>query len=227
MTSVELAEDVVVGSGAFLPGLDARLALGSAPHRHRHRRAGGPLEHVEVSVYRQVSEAGTSSWQRATTVLTDASGTYDVSGSPAGTYRLGFQDTITGEHVGEFYDDQPTVDLAEDLVVAAGADRARPRRAAEPGGTRHRHRDRPRRRGPGRHRGRGVPAADGGGRDLLGAGGAGLHRRRPGPTTSAGCGPAPTASSSTTTSGTTSASSTTTSRRSSGRRPSPSPRARP
>lgn len=118
--SVEQAVDVVVGSGAVLTGRNAQLAAAAHLTGIVTDEEAQPLELVDVAVYQRTGGAGTDTWERVGSAWTDAAGTYDIGGLAAGTYRVGFQDGF-GEHVEEFHDDQPTVDLAEDVVVGAAA----------------------------------------------------------------------------------------------------------
>ena len=72
-----------------------------------------PLEGISVTAY-VVSELGNDSVGFATTT---ADGAYEIPGLEPGTYRLGFEDG-TGNHLAEFWDDQPTLEAADDIVLA-------------------------------------------------------------------------------------------------------------
>ncbi len=50
---------------------------------------------------------------------TDADGLYEIDGLPAGSYVIGFEDAA-GDYVAEFYSDQPTLALADEVPVADG-----------------------------------------------------------------------------------------------------------
>ncbi len=76
---------------------------------------GAGLEGVAVRVYRFVN----GYWQQvgSDSVSTDVSGDYAVRGLPAGSYRLEFSDR-SGEYAPEFYNDAPTVESAQSVILA-------------------------------------------------------------------------------------------------------------
>ena len=47
-------------------------------------------------------------------------GDYNLGGLKAGTYRIGFRDDSSGNYLEEFWNDQPDVESATDIVVGAG-----------------------------------------------------------------------------------------------------------
>jgi hypothetical protein len=60
--------------------------------------------------------APTGSWAEADNAVTAADGSYQIGKFDSGTYRIRFDDP-SGQFETEFYDDQPRVDLAQDLVL--------------------------------------------------------------------------------------------------------------
>lgn len=113
--SVETADDVVLGPGATVSGRDARLAVASHITGTVTDSSGTGLGDVGVTVY--ALQGGF--WESVARGSTDASGTYDVGGLAAGTYRLRFwPDSPT--HLPEYYDDRATLDTSHDVVVGAG-----------------------------------------------------------------------------------------------------------
>jgi hypothetical protein len=60
--------------------------------------------------------APTGNWAEADNAVTAADGSYQIGKFDSGTYRIRFDDP-SGQFETEFYDDQPRVDLAQDLVL--------------------------------------------------------------------------------------------------------------
>ena len=62
--------------------------------------------------------ASGSYWGQITSAYTGADGNYDLGGLPSGTYRLEFND-YSGSYLSEYYNNQSSLDLADDIAVAA------------------------------------------------------------------------------------------------------------
>ncbi len=77
--------------------------------------------------------APTGSWAEADNAVTAADGSYQIGKFDSGTYRIRFDDP-SGQFETEFYNDQPRVDLAQDLVLksAAASSRTSTRSSAPP-----------------------------------------------------------------------------------------------
>ena len=72
-----------------------------------------PLSGAEVDVY----DSG-GDWLASS--VTDGSGDYAITVAP-GTYKVGFNDYADDTHVGQFFNDRPTVDAADPVVVSSGS----------------------------------------------------------------------------------------------------------
>lgn len=119
---VEDGTTIMVADGAPTANIDADLAVGG----HITGTVTGPdglpvpEESVGATAYELVTEGAYSYWDRVAYASTDALGNYDLSGLAAATYRVGFEDEIgDGVLADEFYDDQASVNTAEDIVVGA------------------------------------------------------------------------------------------------------------
>ena len=77
---------------------------------------GGALAGVKVTALRL---GGTGQWAEADNAVTLADGSYQIGKFDSGTYRIRFDDP-SGSYETEFYDNQPRVDLAQDIVLKAG-----------------------------------------------------------------------------------------------------------
>lgn len=73
----------------------------------------GPLGGVVVTALKL---APTGSWAEADNAVTGPDGSYQIGKFDSGTYRIRFDDP-SGQFETEFYNDQPRVDLAQDLVL--------------------------------------------------------------------------------------------------------------
>jgi hypothetical protein len=78
---------------------------------------GAALSGIRVTAYWQ---SGPTTWNNVGNVLTDASGTYAISGLVEGIYRAKFED-LTGNYVSEYYNDQPTFTQATNFNVYEGS----------------------------------------------------------------------------------------------------------
>ena len=117
--SVWQGEDILVAEGVTTSGKDAALARGGRISGVVTDAQGTPLPSVGVSVGLKTSQPGV--WDFATQgVSTDDFGAYAVTGLRAGTYRVCFRDP-GNTYVDECWNDMPTMDEAEDIVVSEGA----------------------------------------------------------------------------------------------------------
>ena len=114
--SLSAATPIVLATGETKTGLDAELATGAHLVGTVTKTGGGALEDVEVSAYRMVD----GDWDSVDSAQTDAAGHYDIDQLQPGTYRLRI-DGRDGGFSQEYWDNQPTLDAANDIDVAAGA----------------------------------------------------------------------------------------------------------
>jgi hypothetical protein len=114
--SLDLATDVVVTAGATTSGINATLAAAGHIAGSVKSAAGAAVPGVWVEVYRD-DGAG---WMYVDETLVSNTGTYDMGGLPAGTYRVSFWDSH-GVYAYQFYTNAWVVTLATDVVVTGGA----------------------------------------------------------------------------------------------------------
>jgi len=120
--TIDMADDVVVTAGATRSGVNARLATAGRIIGTVTNARGAGLGGIWVAAYRA---NGFGEWDWVNGTETNATtGTYDLVGLPAGSYRIEFYDGYSGAYVTQYYDNQPTLDLADDVVVTAGATRS-------------------------------------------------------------------------------------------------------
>ncbi|MBS2936167.1 carboxypeptidase regulatory-like domain-containing protein [Nocardioides sp. J2M5] len=110
--SFETATRISVTAGATVADTDAELAPSASISGTV--TAPLPLWDVQVSAYEQVD----GEWQRVSSTWVQEDGRYDLRGIDGGTYRLRFRDWSDQLRT-EFWDDQPSVELAHDITVAA------------------------------------------------------------------------------------------------------------
>lgn len=79
---------------------------------------GAPIAGAEVTLY--AFDDWDWDWYAADVAVTDATGTYQLTGVAPGTYRLGFRDP-SGDHATEYWSNWATLEAADDLYVAPGA----------------------------------------------------------------------------------------------------------
>jgi len=112
----EEAADIELATGQRRYGVDA--ALSPAAHiTGSVRGPEGPVSDIWVEAYRW--NDATSEWDTHGYTRTDADGFYDIGDLEEGTYRVGFSDE-TDVLVSEFYDDQPSIATATNLVLGEG-----------------------------------------------------------------------------------------------------------
>ncbi|GAA4715499.1 carboxypeptidase-like regulatory domain-containing protein [Nocardioides conyzicola] len=111
------ATDIVVAAGATVGDKNAQLDQAVHITGTVTGVGGAPLQGIDVTAYRNDGDG----WQRADEgdAYTDGSGHYDLSELPAGTYRLRFADDHD-RYLIEFYDNATSLQIATDIVVAAG-----------------------------------------------------------------------------------------------------------
>jgi len=112
------ANEVAVTAGATTPGINATLALvGHITGTVKNASAAG-LVGISVTAYR---DDGSGYWDlEVKSTSTATSGAYDLGGLPAGTYRVRFSDA-SGTYLSQCYNNKPTLALANDVAVSAGA----------------------------------------------------------------------------------------------------------
>lgn len=116
--TVEGADTITVGdSGSY--DIDATLA--EAAHiTGKVTSADVALAGIGVVAYQERVYDGVAYWEGVQYADTDGAGNYDLGGLAGGTYRVGFEDQADDATYGsEFFDDQPSVLLAENVVVGA------------------------------------------------------------------------------------------------------------
>ncbi|HEY0890098.1 MAG TPA: carboxypeptidase regulatory-like domain-containing protein [Nocardioides sp.] len=117
--STSKATPITVAHGATRTGIALDLALGGTIAGTIENAAGEPLASVSIPVWQRTANG--TSWTIVDWGWTLDEGTYRVSGLPAGSYRVGFNYAGSGDdYVSEYFDDQPSLDAADDLVVTAG-----------------------------------------------------------------------------------------------------------
>lgn len=76
------------------------------------------LENMKVTAYIKEGTGDDETWSYVTSVSTDASGDYTLSGLAPGTYKLKINDP-EGDYLTEYYADASTLESATEIVVAA------------------------------------------------------------------------------------------------------------
>lgn len=114
---VEDGQTLIVSGGTVTA--DAELAFGGHVTGTVTGPGNAPLGEIGVTAYQEVVDAdGDSSYESVGGASTDGDGSYDIGGLAAGTYRIGFHPYAADSDLApEFYDDQPAVESAKDLVV--------------------------------------------------------------------------------------------------------------
>jgi protocatechuate 3,4-dioxygenase beta subunit len=109
---------VAVTPAGVTEDIDAALSLGGHISGTVTDSRGDPIPDIEIDLARLV-DGEWFSFGEEFGFDTQADGTYQVDGLPAGTWQVGFFDP-EGNYLGEYYDDQPTSDTATNLVLSAG-----------------------------------------------------------------------------------------------------------
>jgi 5-hydroxyisourate hydrolase-like protein (transthyretin family)/uncharacterized protein YegP (UPF0339 family) len=127
---LDSATDVVVNASSTTSGINAAL---ESPGHITGTVTGPdgitPLQNIDVNVYQWKG----SYWAYINDADTDASGNFDIGGLASGTYRIGFQDW-SNTYLAEWYDNQPDLDSATDIVVNASSTTSGINAALEPAG---------------------------------------------------------------------------------------------
>ena len=115
------SDDVAVTAGATTFGIDATLAAAGHVCGMVSNASGAGLARILVTAY---SARGYGDWPWVWTnyAYTAADGTYDLGGLPAGSYRIEIYDG-SGNYVQQYYNNAPTIEAADEVVVIAGATR--------------------------------------------------------------------------------------------------------
>lgn len=109
------ATSVVVTAAQAASGIDAALVAASSIGGTITAPGGAtPLDAISIALFRL---SGTE-WTFVGGGTTQADGTYFIGGLAAGTYRLQFDDP-SGIYAGEFYNDKPSLALADNVNVPA------------------------------------------------------------------------------------------------------------
>ena len=114
------AADIVLGPGETATGKDADLA--PAAHITGRVTSDGTTPIANVTVAAGPFDMGTGMYEHIAWTNTDAEGYYDLSGLPAGTFRVQFWDD-KGTYLSECYDDVRDWNQATDITLAAGGER--------------------------------------------------------------------------------------------------------
>ncbi len=120
--NMQAGDDVVVTGGATRSGINARLALAGRITGRVTKEFSSWRADVFVTAYRYTG-SGDWPWEQVSGTQTDADGTYDLGGLLAGRYRIEFYDA-SGYFVTQYFNNQPTIDLGEDVAVTAGGTRS-------------------------------------------------------------------------------------------------------
>jgi len=121
---------VAVAAAQAVTGKDAQLAGGATISGVVTGTGGAGVVDTTVDAYRKVA----SGWSLDATTDTDATGHYTLTGLQAGTWRVGFEAPYGGPYLDEFWSNQPTLDTAIDIVLAAGGTAASTDAALDTGG---------------------------------------------------------------------------------------------
>jgi hypothetical protein len=111
------ANPVAVTAGATTPNKDAALLTAGHITGTVTKAGGGALANIDVQAC--VSD-GNGGWNTISEIQTAADGTYDLGGLPTGSYRVQFQD-VSGDHIAQWYHNQPDFSSANPVAVTAGA----------------------------------------------------------------------------------------------------------
>lgn len=112
------ATDVVVGAETTVSGRDAQIAPASHIRGTVTAPAGTGVVQVLVTAHRY--DPSRETWNAVAWDGTEFDGSYDLAGLPAGTYRLRFTDSTERALATEYWNDQPDIESAQDIVVTAG-----------------------------------------------------------------------------------------------------------
>ena len=116
--TLALADDVVVSAGATTSGISAMLAV--AGHISGTVTNASAVGLAGIWVY-ACRPDGAGGWEQFAGDSTAADGSYDLGGLSTGSYRVEFRDWVGGAYAAQYYNNKPTLDLANAVAVTAGA----------------------------------------------------------------------------------------------------------
>lgn len=109
-----LTTAVNVTAGGTVTGIDATLAVGGTITGTVTDSSGNPIPNVNVN-------AQTADGLGSGAASTGDDGTYSIQGLPAGDYQVQFQPISGTNYIGQYWNDQPTVDTANFVSLPDGA----------------------------------------------------------------------------------------------------------
>jgi len=112
-----LSDTVAVRGGETTPAIDATLARAGDVTGTVTDAAGSGLRGVDVAAWQSKGAI----WRQINDVMSQSDGTYDLTGLAPGNYRLEFRDDFNPGYATQFYDNEPSLDGADGVVVAVGA----------------------------------------------------------------------------------------------------------
>ena len=115
---LDLATDVVVSAGVTKQDINATLVLAGDITGTVTNASHSGLENIDVTAYQSDGSGG---WNYVNDVYTASDGSYDLGGLVTGEYRLAFYDESGSGYATQYYDNQPSLDAADDVAVTAGA----------------------------------------------------------------------------------------------------------
>jgi len=110
------ADAVAVTAGQTTSGINATLAPAGGVSGAVTNASAAGLGGIFVVAYL----VNSSGWDWINSVQTGADGTYSLGGLPAGSYRVEFRDDA-GAYATQYYNNKPTGELGDDVVVTVGA----------------------------------------------------------------------------------------------------------
>ena len=117
--TIDAGADVHVNAPDVTSGIDAVLAVGGHVTGTVTDASDVGLGGINVNAYRDNGSVTDWPWDQVSGTQTNPDGTYDLGGLPTGDYRIEFRDDNGGDYVGEYYDDEATIDAGADVHVNA------------------------------------------------------------------------------------------------------------
>jgi hypothetical protein len=112
------ADKIALAEGQTLTGIDASLAPGSEISGSVSDASGNPVSQACIIATDQFDPFNYGFAQ------TDAGGAYAITGLGAGSFSIVFGSCFSDEFVSEYWNDEPSSDFADHLVLAAGEHRS-------------------------------------------------------------------------------------------------------